>query len=84
MAKSSTVPTSTSSKKSRVRRAHAYVAKLSGEEAPVIILAATQKAALAAIITLSAATQADLIKAGAEGYRIIDTTTPPTTEAATE
>jgi hypothetical protein len=82
MSKPATTSTTPSTKKTRIRRAHAFIGQISGEEQPVIILAPTQKAALAAILTLKAASDTDLIEAGKAGHRIIDTATFAKGEAA--
>lgn len=75
MAAKSTTATPGTPRKSRTRSAQAYVAQLNGEDKPIIIIAATQKAALASIITLRPAAQRDLIDAGRHSHRVIDDTT---------
>jgi hypothetical protein len=44
----------------------------------MIVVAHTQKDALAAVVTMKAASAADLIEAGKNGYTFIDTTAPGT------
>ena len=71
---SSTSPTSTT-KKTRTRHAQSYLATIADAD-PVIVIAHSHKAALQAVITLKPATPAQLMAAGKDGYRVIDTTAP--------
>jgi len=66
-------------KKTRApRKASYYVATIAGEDQPTIVIAKSFKVALAAIVSLKAASAADLIAAGKAGYPVVDTTIPPT------
>ena len=75
MAKSPT--DTTTPKKTRAPRKtnlHHFVAKLTGEDNPTLVVANTQKSALAAIVTIKAATPADLLEAGRKSWNVVDTT----------
>jgi hypothetical protein len=62
-------------KPKRVRKSSQkyFVARITGSSEPVIVVAKTQKAALDSILSLKAGTPDDLISAGREGWRVIDT-----------
>ena len=62
--------------KTRTRKPQHFIARLTGAEQPVIVVAATHKAALAALVTFQPATAADLMDAGRRQLTIIDTTRP--------
>ena len=69
----------TTPKKTRApRKPQYFLARLTGESDPVVIVAATLKKAQAAIVSVKPASAADLISAGANGYRTIDTTAKET------
>jgi len=75
MAKSRTETANAAEKKPRKKRgsgAKYFIATVHGTPEPMILVAATQKAALAKLITLRAATPGDLFEAGKKGYREID------------
>jgi hypothetical protein len=78
MAKNSTSSTSTTPKKTRVRKPAYFVATLESGDS-FIVVAKTQKDALNAVVTIKPATPQDLLKAGKEETRFIDTTTPAQT-----
>lgn len=76
MAKRTTI-TDPTTKRTRVRKPQYYLATITGREAPLIVVAATHKIALAAIVHLIEATAAALIEAGKAGYEVLDTTVEP-------
>jgi hypothetical protein len=76
MAKSSTSPSSSgSAKKSRQRKPASFIARIEGDD-PIIVVAHSYKDALKAVITLTPASAADLMAAGRNSYKVIDTTAP--------
>jgi hypothetical protein len=75
MAKPTSAPTATPSKRHRSRTPTPYIATIVGAE-PIIVVAHTQRAALDAVLTIRPATHSELMTAGKEGYRVIDTTVP--------
>lgn len=69
-------------KKARQATAKYFVARITGDPAPTVVIAKTQSAALDAILSLKAGTPADLVKCGQENWRVIDTTKLPEEPAA--
>lgn len=64
----------TTRKPRKARDSQFYLAKVSGEEKPRIIIAKNYKAALASIVQLSVATARNLLEAGESGYKVNDAT----------
>lgn len=78
MAKKATVSTDATTgapiqKKTRARKAKYFVAHIDGASDPVIVIAKNLKTALNAVITIREAVAADLIAAGKQEHRVIDT-----------
>ncbi len=65
----------TPAKRTRATKPQYYSVTI-GTNEPVIVVAKTQKAALAAIVRISVAGAADLIDAGKSGRAVIDATKP--------
>lgn len=76
MAKRTTSTSTDATKKTRTRKPQYFVATVHGNSDPIIVVAPTYKAALAAVLTLKPATATDLVAAGRNGYAVIDTTAP--------
>ena len=53
-----------------------FIAKVHGANIPVIVVARTQVDAINALLTLTPATASDLMRAGAEGYPVLDLSAP--------
>jgi len=79
---SSPKPASTAPRKTRNRKPAYYLASLNGAADPVIVVAHTHKDALAAVVTLKSATPQDLVDAGRNAYKFIDTTAPKQAESS--
>ena len=79
--KTDSTSTAAPKKARKLRRAGYFLATLTGESEPVLIVAKNLKAAQAAIVSIKAASPADLIDAGKREYRVIDITS---TSAQTE
>lgn len=78
MAKSTTPPPTASPptdkpKRARNRKLQYYLATIRGNSLPTLIIAKSQKEALAAVLTLKAATPGDLLSAGRLEYDVINT-----------
>jgi hypothetical protein len=88
MAKQKTANTTDASTpaKTRNRKAQYYLAHVSGEADPVVVIARNFKSAINAVVTITPATAADLMQAGKSGFRVVDTTdasfSPGTVESA--
>jgi hypothetical protein len=76
MAKRSRSPDSTTPKKARTRRPGHFIVKIEGVEQPVVVVATSHKNVVKALLTVTAASPADLMSAGRADYRLIDTTAP--------
>ena len=75
MAKSKTTDAGTpAAKKTRTRRPQAFIGRVTGSDNPVIIIAGSHKAALAALVKFGPAQQQDLIDAGKNDWTVIDAT----------
>jgi len=72
-AKAKTTPDPNKPKRARKSSSKYFVARFTGEMEPVIIVAKTQKAALDAILSLKPGTPDDLISAGRDAWRVINT-----------
>jgi hypothetical protein len=53
-----------------------FIVKIEGVEQPVVVLATSHKNVVKALLTVTAASPADLMYAGRADYRLIDTTAP--------
>jgi hypothetical protein len=70
-----TAESGTAEKKPRKARTSApkhFIAEVFGAATPVIVVARTQADAINALLTLTPATASDLMRAGAEGYSVVD------------
>jgi hypothetical protein len=76
MAKRSRTTESTAPKKARTRRPGHFIVKIEGVEQPVVVVATSHKNVVKALLTVTAASPADLMSAGRADYRLIDTTAP--------
>lgn len=86
MAKSKTANTdsTTSPKKPRQRKAQYFLASVTGDDHPTVIVAKSRKDALNAIVSLKSATAADLMDAGKNNFPVIDTTVPTADKSSGE
>jgi hypothetical protein len=70
----STDPNATPKKPRKARKPNYYLAQVEGSDDPVVIVAKNHKNALSAVVSIRDATASDLILAGKQSYRVIDTT----------
>jgi len=64
-------------KRTRKTEPRSFVAHIWEEDRPTLVIARTQKLAREAILSLSPASAQDLLKAGRDGWFILDTTEEP-------
>ena len=64
-------------KKTRTRAPKYFMASIVGSSGPTLIIAMTKEKAVCAVVTMSAATTADVLAAGRHGFTVIDTLNAP-------
>ena len=74
MARTISTSTSTQTAKKRTRKPQHFKATVYGSSEPVIVIAATHKDALKALVTLSVATFEDMRDSGVSNWSVVDTT----------
>ena len=76
MASRSTPSTGTAptKRKARTTQPQSFVARIVDADKPTLVIAKTQKLAHDAVVTLTLASAQDLLRAGREGWPVIDTT----------
>lgn len=69
-------PAAAVTRKPRIRKPSYYMAMLFGDTEPIIVVAANHKTAFKALLDFRGALSTDLIAAGKNGWKVIDTTVP--------